>query len=117
MNITHGATSGGGSGATATTTAGAQPGQGQEESTSGGTLTNLASSPSITVNVATTSTSVVTSGSPSVYGSSVTFTATVSPQYTGTPGGTVTFKDGVGGTTISGCSAVAISGGVYTCTT
>ena len=48
------------------------------------------------VNQASSSTSVSTSGSPSTLGASVTFTATVSAVSpgTGTPSGTVTFKDG-----------------------
>ena len=48
-----------------------------------------------TVNKASTTTTVTAStGSTAVFGQSVTFTATVSPQYTGTPsGGTVTFQD------------------------
>jgi hypothetical protein len=47
-------------------------------------------------------------------GESVTFTATIKPQYSGTPGGTVTFKDG---TTTLG--SVTLSSGVakYTTTT
>lgn len=52
--------------------------------------------------VATTSTALVSSGSPTSFGSTVTFTATVSSG-AGTPSGTVTFKDGA--TTI-GSSAV-----------
>lgn len=45
---------------------------------------------------ADTTTAVVTSGSPTVYGQWVTFTATVGvvAPGTGSPGGTVTFKDG-----------------------
>src|SRR5207302_607900 len=52
------------------------------------------------VNKAGTSTAVVSSGNPSVFGQSVTFTATVSVTSpgAGTPTGTVTFKDG--GTTL-----------------
>src|SRR5579859_3087775 len=51
---------------------------------------------SITVNQATTGTALaLTSGNnPSTYGQSLTYTATVSPQFTGTPTGTVTFFDG-----------------------
>jgi hypothetical protein len=47
----------------------------------------------LTVTAATTSTSLSTSLTPSTYGQSVTFTATVTPQYSGTPTGTVIFKD------------------------
>jgi len=47
------------------------------------------------VNKGTTTTSVVTSGTPSVFGNSVTFTATVAVTTgVGTPTGTVTFFDG-----------------------
>jgi hypothetical protein len=53
LTVTYGAISGGscgaGDGATASATTGAQTWQGKEKSTSGGTLTNLAASPSITV--------------------------------------------------------------------
>jgi hypothetical protein len=48
-----------------------------------------------TVNKAAVSTSLASSANPSVSGQSVTFTATVTPATTGTPAGTVTFKDGV----------------------
>ncbi|HTL23333.1 MAG TPA: chitobiase/beta-hexosaminidase C-terminal domain-containing protein, partial [Mycobacteriales bacterium] len=50
FTITYGSTAGGGSGATAPGTAAAQTWQAQEKSSSGGTLTNLGSSPAITVN-------------------------------------------------------------------
>src|SRR5207245_10371484 len=56
-----------------------------------------------------TTTSVVTSGSPSVFGQSVTFTATVTPNSpgSGTPSGTVQFKiDGA-----DFCSPATLSGG------
>ena len=47
-----------------------------------------------TVNKASTTTTVTNATNPSVFGQSVTFTATVSPQFTGIPsGGTVTFLD------------------------
>ena len=42
----------------------------------------------------TTTTSVVSSVNPSVFGQSVTFTATVTPSGSGTPSGKVTFMDG-----------------------
>ncbi len=54
-----------------------------------------------------TSTSLSSSLNPSIFGQSVTFTATVKPSTTGTPTGTVTFKDG---TTTLGTGA--LSGGV-----
>src|SRR5207244_1700436 len=49
-----------------------------------------------TVNKANTTTTVTSSANPSVFGQSVTFTATViaTGSGTGTPTGTVTFKDG-----------------------
>jgi hypothetical protein len=46
------------------------------------------------VNRATTTTMLVSSVNPPTVGPSVTFTATVVPQYGGTPTGTVTFKNG-----------------------
>lgn len=82
-------------------------------STSSGTL-----SPDQTVNKADTSTALSTSVNPSVAGQAVTFTATVSASApgSGTPTGTVNFKDG--GTTISGCGAKPLDGsGQATCST
>jgi len=58
--------------------------------------------------VANTSTTLSASPSPATYGQSVTFTATVSPSGSGTPTGTVTFKDGsttLGTATVSGGTA------------
>jgi hypothetical protein len=49
---------------------------------------------SATVSSAPTSTSLVSSGNPSAFGQSVTFTATVHPSSSGTPTGTMTFRDG-----------------------
>src|SRR5205823_10128618 len=49
LTIVYGSTASGGSGATAPSSTGAQVWQAQEKSTSGGSLTNLGSSPSITV--------------------------------------------------------------------
>ena len=48
------------------------------------------------VNKGETTTTLVSSTNPSVFGQAVTFTATVSPvaPAAGTPSGTVTFKDG-----------------------
>ena len=48
----------------------------------------------LTVTQASTTTGVTSSLNPSTFGMMVTFTATVSPQYTGVPTGIVTFKDG-----------------------
>ncbi len=49
---------------------------------------------------------------PSVFGQSVTFTATVTPQFSGTPTGTVTFTDGS-----TQLAKAVLSGGVATYTT
>lgn len=66
-----------------------------------------------TVNKGTTSTTVGTSLTPSPFGNSVTFTATISVTGgVGTPTGTVSFKDGA--TTIG---TVALSGGTATLAT
>ncbi len=46
------------------------------------------------VTKATSTTTLVSSPNPSTVGQSVTFTATVAPQFMGTPTGTVTFKNG-----------------------
>jgi hypothetical protein len=70
-----------------------------------------------TTNVNTT-TSLSSNLNPSFTGStnsSVTLTANVTSGGNGTPTGTVQFTDGSG--TISGCGAVALSGGTATCTT
>jgi hypothetical protein len=79
MTITYGSTAGGGPGATATSSTGAQTWQTQEKSKSGGTLTNLASSPSITVNAADgsgTLASGTSNVSASQTGRTITFTYT-----------------------------------------
>jgi len=65
--------------------------------------------------VPATPTVVVTSSvNPSTSGQAVTFTATASGS-SGTPTGTVDFRDG--GVSIAGCGAQALSGGVATCAT
>jgi hypothetical protein len=63
---------------------------------SGDTTFTASTSPALNqvVNRATTTTMLVSSVNPSTVGLSVTFTATVVPQYWGTPTGTVTFKNG-----------------------
>jgi len=58
------------------------------------------------VNKASTTASLVSSLNPSVSGQNVTFTVTVAPQYSGTPTGSVVFKDGT--TTLK---TVSLSGG------
>ena len=70
-----------------------------------------------TVSKASTTTTLATSQTPSVFGQSVTLTATVAPVApgAGTPTGTVNFRDN--GTTIPGCSTQTLSGGQATCAT
>jgi subtilase family serine protease len=62
---------------------------------------NLAASTShalsLVVNQATTTTALASSPDPSIVAQSVTLIATVTPQFGGTPTGTVTFKFGYGG--------------------
>jgi len=73
-----------------------------------GDATNAASISAVltqTVNKVASTTGIATSLTPSLAGSSVTFTATVSGS---APAGSVTFKDG--STSISGCSAVGLTG-------
>jgi hypothetical protein len=79
----------------------------------GSSLTALSES----VQRATTATTLVSGGNPSIVGQAVTFTATVSVQApgSGTPTGTVAFSaDAV---TIAGCGAQSLAGGQATCTT
>jgi hypothetical protein len=64
-----------------------------------------------TVNKPTTTTTVTSSLNPSSLNQRVTFTATVTGQFGGTPTGTVTFT--YGSTTL--CNAVALSGGTASC--
>ena len=59
------------------------------------------------VNQASTTTGLVSSVNPSTLGESVTFTATVAPQFSGTPAGTVTFKSGT-----KTLGSMPLSGGV-----
>jgi hypothetical protein len=64
------------------------------------------------INKAATTTSLSSSPNPSTLGQAVALTATVLPQYSGTPTGSVTFKRG---TTILG--TITLSGGVASYTT
>jgi hypothetical protein len=64
------------------------------------------------VNKATTTTTLASSLNPSNPGQSVTFTASVAPQFTGTVTGTVTFYDGA-----TALKTVALSGGAAKFTT
>ena len=68
-----------------------------------------------TVNQGATSTLVTSSADPSVSGQDVTYTATVTAlaPASGTPSGTASFMDGA--TTIGGCIAQPLIGGVATC--
>ena len=60
----------------------------------------------------TTTTTVTSSANPSVFGQQVTYTATVAPQSgSGTPTGSVTFKDGAQAI----CSTVTLSSATATC--
>ena len=69
-----------------------------------------------TVNKVGDSTSVASSNNPSIFGSAVTFTATVKPATgSGTPTGTVTFNDGatvLGAGTLSGATATFTTSGL-----
>ena len=65
------------------------------------------------VNQASTTTSVASSLNPSVYLQSVTFTATVAPQFGGVPTGTVNFKDGA----MLLCASPVSNSGQASCTT
>jgi hypothetical protein len=64
------------------------------------------------VTKASSSVALTSSANPAGIGQSVTYTATVSPQFSGTPSGNVTFKQG--GVTVN---VVPLSGGVATFTT
>src|SRR5204863_2503853 len=77
MTITYGSAAGGGPGATVTSTTGAQTWQAQQKARSTGTLTNLGSSPSVTVYAADgagTATGSISAVSASQAGRTVTFT-------------------------------------------
>ena len=64
------------------------------------------------VNKATTTTTLTSSLNPSNFGQSVTFTASVTPQFSGTVTGNVTFYDGT-----TALKTVGLSGGVAKFTT
>jgi len=79
----------------------------------GATHFHSSSSPKLSQDVLQKSTTTLTvSINPSSYKQSVTFTATVTPELSGTPGGHVTFTDG--GTVVA---TKSLSGGVATFTT
>ena len=141
FTITYGSTAGGGPGATATSSTGAQTWQAQEKSTAGGTLTNLASSPSITVYAADgsgTLTTGTTNVSASQTGNTITFTYTApaggissgsitlavpaglsAPSTTGSNAGYTTASSGtvsVSGQTITVSSLTLAAGNTFTIT-
>ena len=65
-----------------------------------------------TVNQASTTVAVVSTSSPAVYNQSITFTATISPQFGGSATGTVNFMDGatpIGSSAVGGNSASLIT--------
>ena len=65
------------------------------------------------VNKATSTVTLTSSLNPSIFAQSVVFTATVAPQFGGSPTGTVTFKNGSGTT----MGTVTLAGGVVVFTT
>ena len=85
LTIVYGSKASSGPGATAASTLGAQTWQAQEKSTTGGTLTNLASSPSITVNASADGSGTLTTPTTTVLASSTGNTITFT--YTAATGG------------------------------
>jgi hypothetical protein len=78
---------------------------------------STSSGDNVTIAPAESSTDIASSANPSVFGASVTFTASVSATAPGNsaPDGTVTF--GAGGVDITGCVAMTLSSGSATCAT
>jgi hypothetical protein len=74
--------------------------------------TSTSSTVNQVIDIATTTTTLVSSQNPAAFGQSVTLTATVSPQFTGTPAGTVTFMNGT-----ATLKVATLSGGIATYTT
>jgi len=74
--------------------------------------TSTSSTVNQVIDIATTTTTLVSSQNPAAFGQSVTLTATVSPQFTGTPTGTVTFMNGT-----ATLKVATLSGGIATYTT
>jgi uncharacterized repeat protein (TIGR01451 family) len=83
-------------------------GDGEFDPASSGTWTQLVYPLTLS-----TTLDLVASPNPAAYGQAVTVTATVAAS-SGAPTGTVAFTDG--GNAIAGCEAVALAGGVATCT-
>jgi adhesin/invasin len=122
LTITYGSKASGGAGATAATAAGAQTWSAAEASTSGGTITGLASSPSITVNPAAAN-KVAWSQQPSNTGGGSTIspspTVSVQDQYGNTITSssasiTVAIGTNPSGGTLSGTTTVSAVNGVAT---
>jgi Bacterial Ig-like domain (group 3) len=67
-------------------------------------LTSTSTAVSEVVNKAKTTTTLASSANPATHGTTVTFTATVKPAFTGSATGTVTFKDGA---TVLGTAGVS----------
>ena len=127
--IVYGSTASAGPGATATGTTGAQTWQAQEKSTAGGTLTNLGTSPSITINSAADGSGTLTTPTANVVANStrntVVFTYTAATG--GTSSGTITLVVPVGwsapsltganvGFTTSTCGTAAVASQTITIT-
>jgi large repetitive protein len=70
---------------------------------------------SVMINQATTTTALTFAPSTINYGQSTTVSATVSPQYSGTPSGTVSVSDGIGAEAGDSCTITLVSG-AGTCT-
>jgi hypothetical protein len=109
MQLTVGAT-----GTATAASAGSSCGGGGANASADWSATTLVLRPSAVVRTTTTALALTSGVNPSTYGSSVTFTATVT-ALGGNPSsvGAVTFTDGA--TTL--CSAVALSGNTASCTT
>ncbi|HET7449750.1 MAG TPA: invasin domain 3-containing protein, partial [Gaiellaceae bacterium] len=125
MTITYGSKASGGPGATAYTTAGAQTWSAAEASTSGGTITALASSPSITINPAAAN-KLAWSQQPTSTGAGSTISPSPTVTVQDTYGNTVTSSSASitvaigtnpGGGTLSGTKTVSASSGVATFST
>jgi hypothetical protein len=103
--------------ATCATTAGGAGTHSITASYAGSTNYEGSTSPALseTVTADSTTTSLTAQPNPVAAGNPVTYSATVTAAApgSGTPTGTVTFDDN--GSPIAGCSAVALSGGVATC--
>src|SRR5947209_11770075 len=141
FTVTYGSTAGGGPGATATSSTGAQTWTTQEKSTSSGSLADIASQPSITVNAADgagTISSSISNVSASQAGRTITFTYTApaggiasgsvtlavpsgwsAPSTTGSAAGYTTASAGtvsVSGQTITVSSLTLAGGSTFTVT-